>query len=84
MPLRWEILHAERLIHVVAEGKVTPKEMGDHFDALVVADVPADAKLFDATLAEPVYDDATTMDARLGAYTATMPIGPLAVVGLTG
>lgn len=60
MPLRWEILHAERLIHIVAEGKVTLKEMEAHFDALVVADVLSYAKLFDATRAEPIYDDETT------------------------
>jgi len=67
MPLRWEILHPERLIHIVAEGPVTLKEMEDHFDALVVADVLSYAKLFDATLADPVYsdDDVMTMGARL-------------------
>jgi len=86
MPLRWEILHPERLIHIVAEGPVTLKEMEDHFDALVVADVLSYAKLFDATLADPVYsdDDVMTMGARLSAYTATMASGPLAVVGLSG
>ena len=86
MPLHWEIHHAEKLIHIVAEGKVTLKEMEEHFDALVVADVLSYAKLFDATRAEPVYsdDDVMTMGARLSAYTATMPSGPLAVVGLTG
>jgi hypothetical protein len=86
MPLRWEILHPEKLIHIVAEGPVTLKEMEDHFDALVVADVLSYAKLFDATLADPVYsdDDVMTMGARLSAYTATMASGPLAVVGLSG
>ncbi|MGQ0581485.1 MAG: hypothetical protein ACT4O6_06085 [Reyranella sp.] len=86
MPLRWEILHSEKLIHIVAEGPVTLKEMEDHFDALVVADVLSYAKLFDATLANPVYsdDDVMTMGARLSAYTATMASGPLAVVGLSG
>src|SRR5664279_2929795 len=38
MPLRWEILHDQRLVHVVAEGPVTLKEMEAHFDALVVAE----------------------------------------------
>lgn len=86
MPLRWEILHPEKLIHIVAEGPVTLKEMEDHFDALVVADVLSYAKLFDATTADPVYsdDDVMTMGARLSAYTATMASGPLAVVGLSG
>ena len=86
MPLRWEIHHSEKLIHIVAEGPVTLKEMEDHFDALVVADVLSYAKLFDATHADPVYsdDDVMTMGARLSAYTATMASGPLAVVGLSG
>lgn len=86
MPLRWEILHPQKLVHIVAEGPVTLKEMEDHFDALVVADVLSYAKLFDATLADPVYsdDDVMTMGARLSAYTATMASGPLAVVGLSG
>jgi hypothetical protein len=82
MPLRWEILHPQKLIHIVAEGPVTLKEMEEHFDALVVANVLAYSKLFDATNAQPVYtdDDVLTMGARLSAYTATMPSGPLAVV----
>lgn len=82
MPLRWEILHPQKLIHIVAEGPVTLKEMEEHFDALVVANVLAYAKLFDATNAQPVYgdDDVLAMGARLSAYTATMPSGPLAVV----
>ena len=86
MPLRWEIHHSEKLIHIVAEGPVTLKEMEDHFDALVVADVLSYAKRFDATHADPVYsdDDVMTMGARLSAYTATMASGPLAVVGLSG
>ena len=83
MPLRWEILHSEKLIHVVAEGEVTLKEMEAHFDALVVANALAQTKLFDATLLNPVYDDADgmAMGARLSAYTSHFPSGPLAVVG---
>ena len=85
MPLRWEILHAEKLVHIVAEGKVTLKEMEAHFDAIMVADAMPYAKLFDATLAEPIYgdDDVMAMGARLSAYTSTVSSGPLAVVGLS-
>ena len=36
MPLRWEILHPQKFIHIVAEGPVTLKEMEDHFDAIAV------------------------------------------------
>ena len=82
MPLRWEILHDQKLVHVVAEGPVTLKEMEAHFDALVVAEALPYAKLFDATAVLPVYDDddVMAMGARLSAYTATMKSGPLAVV----
>ena len=83
MPLRWEILHPQKLVHIVAEGVVTLKEMEEHFDAIMVADAMPYAKLFDATLAEPLYNDAEvlTMGARLSAYTSTVASGPLAVVG---
>ncbi|WP_422017049.1 hypothetical protein [Reyranella sp.] len=83
MPLRWEILHEQKLIHVIAEGEVTLKEMEAHFDALVVANALAYSKLFDATRLKPVYDDADVMamGARLSAYTQNFPSGPLAVVG---
>lgn len=85
MPLRWEILHPQKLVHIVAEGPVTLEEMEAHFDAILVADAMPYAKLFDATRAEPIYsdDDVMTMGARLSAYTATVASGPLAVVGLS-
>ena len=85
MPLRWEILHDQKLVHIVADGKVTLPEMEAHFDAILVADAMPYAKLFDATHAEPIYsdDDVMTMGARLSAYTATVASGPLAVVGLS-
>ncbi len=83
MPLRWEILHPQKLIHIVAEGAVVLKDMEAHFDALVVANALPYAKLFDATRLAPVYDDhdVLMMGARLSAYTATMGSGPLAVFG---
>ncbi len=85
MPLRWEIHHPQKLVHIVAEGPVTLKEMEEHFDAIFVADAMPYAKLFDATHADPIYsdDDVMTMGARLSAYTATVASGPLAVVGLS-
>lgn len=83
MPLRWKVLHDQKLIHVVAEGAVTRRELEEHFDAVVVEDALEYGKLFDATRAEPVYgdDDVLALGARLSAYTATMKSGPLAVVG---
>ena len=83
MPLRWEIFHAQKFVHIIAEGPVTLKEMEEHFDAIAVADAMGYSKLFDATLVKPVYDDddVMMMGARLSAYTAALPSGPLAVVG---
>lgn len=86
MPLRWEILHEQKLVHVVAEGAVTLKELEAHFDDLVVADALGYGKLFDASRADPLYndDDVMALGARLSAYTAHFKSGPLAVVGLSG
>ena len=83
MPLRWDIHHDQRLVHIVAEGAVTLKDMEEHFDAIVVAEAMPYAKLFDATRATAVYDDKDVllMGARLSAYTATLDSGPLAVIG---
>lgn len=83
MPVRWDIRHAEKFVHIVAEGPVTVKDLEEHFDALAVAGAMGYAKLFDASRAVPVYTDhdVLMMGARLSAYTATLPTGPLAVVG---
>ena len=69
MPLRWEILHPQKFIRIVAEGPVTLKEMEEHFDAIAVENAMSYAKLFDATLIEPKYDDhdVLMMGARLSA-----------------
>jgi hypothetical protein len=83
MPVRWEILHPQKFVHIVAEGEVTLPEMEAHFDALVVANALSYAKLFDATRLTPVYNDhdVMMMGARLSVYTATFDSGPLAVIG---
>jgi len=83
MPMRWDIDHSRKFIHIVAEGLLTLKDMEEHFDALVVANAMGYAKLVDVTNTQPVYndDDVMLMGARLSAYTAALPSGPLAVVG---
>jgi hypothetical protein len=83
MPLRWEIDHSRKFVHIVAEGPVVLNELEAHFDALFVANAMGYAKLFVATDAQPMYsdDDVMKMGARLSAYTAALPSGPLAVVG---
>ena len=54
MPLRWNIFHDQKLVHIVAEGPITLKDMEEHFDAIVVAEAMPYAKLFDATRAAAV------------------------------
>ncbi|WP_421996458.1 hypothetical protein [Reyranella sp.] len=83
MPLRWEVLHDQKLIHVIAEGPVTIEDMEEHFDALASTNVLRYAKLFDATRMKPLYDDNDVLrvGARLSAYTFSQPSGPLAVIG---
>jgi len=83
MPLHWEIDHQAKFVHIVAAGPVTIEQMEEHFDAIAVANAMGYAKLFDASRAEPLYtdDDVMRMGARLSAYTANLPSGPLAVVG---
>jgi hypothetical protein len=83
MPVRWEIDHSTRFVYVAIEGSVTLKDMEEHFDALFVANAMGYAKLVDVTGAQPIYndDDVMLMGARLSAYTAALPSGPLAVVG---
>jgi hypothetical protein len=84
MPMRWEIDHPRRFVHVVAEGPLTRQDMEEHFDALFVANAMGYTKLVDITNARPIYvdDDVMAMGARLSAYTAKLPSGPLAVVGM--
>lgn len=83
MALRWKIHHDQKLIHIVADGTVTLKDMEEHFDALVVENALGYAKLFDASKVDPQYTDhdVLMMGARLSAYTATMDSGPLAAFG---
>ena len=50
MPLRWQIDHQKKFVHIVAEGPVTIEQMEEHFDAIAVAEAMGYAKLFDATL----------------------------------
>ena len=85
MPVRWEISHPQKLVYVVIDGEATLRQMEEHFDALVLANALGYRKLVDATGAQPVYndDDVMTMGARLSAYTANFPSGPLAVVAVS-
>ena len=82
MPVRWTIAHAERLVTVRAEGPVALKAIEAYFDDLVVSNAMPYRKLFDARGVEPQLSDADMMllGARVSAYAAMDPRGPIAVV----
>ena len=82
MPIRWTISREERLVVATTEGVVTLKDLEAYLDALVVADAMPYAKLFDASDIEPQGSDhdVLMLGARMSAYGATLPGGPLAIV----
>ena len=85
MPIRWTISHEERLVVATTEGVVTLKDIEAYLDALVVAEAMPYAKLFDATDVDPQATDHDVMmlGARMRAYVATWPGGPIAFVVTT-
>ena len=85
MPVQFEIDHAERFVRMRAHGIVRLSEILDYFDALVVQDAMPYAKLIDAREADPdlTDDDVMTLGARVSAYAALEPRGPVAAVALT-
>jgi hypothetical protein len=85
MPIRWTISRQERLVVATTEGVVTLKDVEAYLDALVVADAMPYAQLFDASDIDPWAsdDDVMMLGARMRAYGATLPGGPLAFVVTT-
>ena len=85
MPIRWTISREERLVVATTEGVVTLKDVEAYLDALVVADAMPYAKLFDVSDVEPqaTDHDVLMLGARMSAYAATLPAGPLAFVVTT-
>jgi len=67
------------------EGVVTLKDIEAYLDALVVADAAPYAKLFDASDVDlqATDHDVMMLGARMRAYVATWPGGPLAFVVTT-
>lgn len=82
MPLRWEILHPEKLVLITGDGVVTLKDVEVYLDDIVTAGAMPYGKLFDATTVVPAHDDHDVMmlGARMSAYSSTLIGGPLAFV----
>ena len=85
MPVDFDIDHTKRFVWVRAHGVVLLREILDYFDALVVDDAMPYPKLFDARDAKPELsdDDVMVLGARVSAYAAFEPRGPVAAVATT-
>lgn len=85
MPLTFKIDHQERFVTANAKGRVVLKDVEDYFDALMVQDAMPYPKLIDATDAELVAsdDDMMMLGARVSAYAAVDPRGPICLVAVT-
>ena len=68
-----------------AHGVVLLQEVLDYFDALVIQDAMPYRKLFDARAADPCFsdDDVMVLGARVSAYAAFDPRGPVGAVAVT-
>ena len=85
MPLKFTIDHEKRFVHATAEDRVVLKDVEDYFDALMVQDAMPYPKLIDATYArfEASDDDIMVLGARVSAYAAVDPRGPICLVAVT-
>jgi hypothetical protein len=82
VPLRYKIDHDQRLVHVQTEGTVHLADILDYLDAVAVKEAMPYAKLFDTSGADFVLsdDDVMVLGARVSAYAAMEPRGPVALV----
>lgn len=85
MSVEYVINHERKVVTVRAHGAVVLEELLDYFDALVVQDAMGYPKLFDAREAVPHLsdDDVMVLGARISAYAAFDPRGPVAAVATT-
>jgi hypothetical protein len=85
LPVDFEIDHTKRFVRVRAHGVVVLQEVLDYFDAVSIQNAAAYPKLFDAREADPDFsdDDVMVLGARVSAYAAFDPRGPVAAVALT-
>ena len=82
MPLQWTISHPTRLVVAIASGELRPEDIASYFDEVARANASAYRKLFDASqaTADLSDDELMALGARIRAYVALGPIGPVAIV----
>lgn len=85
MPLTFQIDHQERFVTLKTQGRVALKDVEEYLDALMVQDAMSYPKLIDATDVEYAFsdDDLMVLGARVSAYAAVDPRGPLCFVAVT-
>lgn len=85
MAVEYSIDHNKKVVTVRACGVVVLKEILDYFDAMTVQDAASYPKLFDAREAVPQLsdDDVMVLGARVSAYAAFDPRGPVAAIATT-
>jgi hypothetical protein len=82
VPLDIDIDHARHLVHTKADGTIVLQELLDYFDKVVIEGCLPYSKLFDASRAEFALSDEDMMvlGARVSAYGAMEPRGPIALI----
>ena len=82
MPLQWTISHPTRLVVAIASGELRPEDIESYFDEVARANASAYRKLFYASqaTADLSDDELMALGARIRAYVALGPIGPVAIV----
>jgi hypothetical protein len=85
LAVEYSIDHDKKIVTVRAHGAVVLKEILDYFDAVTVQDAASYPKLFDAREAVPTLsdDDVMVLGARVSAYAAFEPRGPVAAIATT-
>jgi len=85
LPVDYSIDHEKKLVTARAHGVVVLKEILDYFDAVTVQNAHPYPKLFDAREAVPRLsdDDMMVLGARVSAYAAFDPRGPVAAIATT-
>ena len=82
MPLQFTIDHDRRLVEVAAQGGVVLQDIIDYFDSVAVQGAMPYDKLFDASAGQFALsdDDMMVLGARVSAYAAMEPRGPIAII----
>ena len=82
MAVTWQISHAERLVTALCTGSIVLQDVERYLDDVIVSDALPYAKLFDAGEAtwSLTDNDMLALGARIRAYPALAPFGPIAIV----